>query len=157
MFDIRDFKQDKQKAEEGIIRKFGDDAHIRVARADNPKYQKKMRGSLEQYRNFRRGKIPAGVIDDAVCAAVAETILLEMKGFRDGAGDITGTAGAVIEDTYENRLKVLKHEDYVEFRDLVANMSQDFDQYRVAVEEEEEGNSASSSSGLGVGEVTQAS
>lgn len=140
---LTEFKQDEKKAKEGVVRKFGD-AYIRVARANNPKYEKEIRKSLEQYKNHRRGKIPPEAIEDAVTNAVAKTVLLEMHGFTDDAGDITGTKGAVIEDNYENKVKVLRHPDYGEFRELVASISQDFNQFRVEDEEEEEGNSASS-------------
>lgn len=135
-----DFKQDSKKAIEGVVRKFGEDAHIRVARADNEKYQAFLRKSLEPYKGFRKGKIPDKVVEDAIIASVANHLLVEMVGFIDGGGDIVGTKNAVIEDTVENRIKVLSHPDYKDFRELVATMSQDFNQFKVETEEAEAGN-----------------
>ena len=148
---LTEFRQDSKKANEGVVREFGDGAYIRVARANNPEYDKEMRKLMTPYKNFRRGKISPEIIDEVVSKAIAKTILLEMVGFTDDAGDITGIKGSVIENTYDNRLRILQHPDYTEFRELVASISQDFNEFRVETEQEEAGNSENSSAGAGAG------
>lgn len=151
---IGEFKVDTQKQEEGVVREFDaipGKCYIRVAREGNTKYQKKLRKLLEPYKNTRRHKIPEDAMDDATKQAMAEHILLEMVGFEDDTGDITGKKGSIIEDTFENRLKVLKDKNYGEFINMVSAISLDFEQFKIDQIEEDEGNSDGSLSGTGPG------
>lgn len=156
---LSEFKVDTEKQEEGVVRNFDTEGkcYVRIAREGNSKYQKKLRKLLEPYKNTRRHKIPEEVMDGATKEAMAECILLEMVGFEDDTGDITGKKGSIIEDTFENRLKVLKHKDYGEFLNMVSTISLDFEQFKVEQVEEDEGKSAGSSSGTGPGVAKKAS
>ena len=157
--DIRSFKQDPAKVAEGVVRKFDAEGkvYIRVARQNNPKFEKAMRTALEPYKNHRKSKIPDKIIEECTKRAMAQTILIEMVGFTDGGGDITGTKGAKIEDTEENRYKVLMHKDYGEFVELVSTISLDFDTYRAEMDEEQEGKSERPSDGSGPGAAKKSS
>ena len=156
---LSDFKVDVTKQNDGVVKNFDADGkvYIRVAREGNERYQKKLRKLLEPYKKTRRSKVPAEAIDKFTKQAMAEFILLEMVGFTDDKGDITGKPGSVIEDTYENRLKVLEHEDYVEFINMISTISLDFDQFKVDQAEEDEEKSAGSLSGNGPGAEKKAS
>lgn len=153
------FKEDTQKVNEGV-KQFMDETQtcwIVVARQNNPKFESELRRLLKAYKGMRRGKIPEDIIDNCTKQAMAKHILLEMVGFEDADGDITGNKGGVIEDTYENRLKVLKDKRYSEFVDLVSGISLDNELYRSETEEEDLGNSESSSPGPGPGDESVSS
>lgn len=150
---ISGFKVDQDKAENGIVRKFDVDGkcYVRVARANNSQFESELRRQIEPYKNFRRSKVPTKIIDECTKKAMAKAILVEMVGFTDDKGDITGTPGAAIENTEENRFKVLSHKDYGDFLELVSSISGDFDSYKTESDEEDEGNFVPSSAGPGPG------
>lgn len=156
---LSEYRTDETKIQEGVIRVFDTDGkvYIRVARHNNPKYQAGIRRRLDQYKNFRKSAIPDEVIDKETRKEMAKSILLEMVGFEDDFGDITGTKGAKIPDTLENREKVLLNKNYDAFLDMVSNVSMDFDAFKVESEEEDVGNSKGGSSGSGAGEKKKAS
>jgi hypothetical protein len=139
---LTEFKQDQKKATEGVLKYFDAEkkCYVRVARMNNPAFEAAMRRLTQPYKSFRKSKIPDRVADEIAKQAMAETILLEMVGFEDAAGDITGKAGSVIEDTYENRLAVLSHKDYSDFLEMISQISFDFDSYKAQEEAEELGN-----------------
>ena len=156
---LTDFKQDKSLATEGVVKNFDPDGkcYIRVARMNNPNFEAAMRRLSAPYKTFRKSKVPDAVSDDIAKKAMAEAILLEMVGFEDAAGDITGTKGAIIEDTYENRFKVLSHKDYGDFLEMIATISMDFESFKVQEQETDLGNSQSSSGGSGLGDEKKSS
>ena len=139
---LSQFKQDETKANEGVVRNFDTEGkcYIRVARANNPKFEKEIRTLSEPYKSFRKSKIPEKVMEEITKKAMAKCILLEMVGFEDGEGDIVGEKGAVIEDTFENRYKVLMHPAYKEFLEMISEISFDFNAFKVESEAEDEGN-----------------
>lgn len=153
---IGSFKQNEQKANEGVVHHMDDTGkcYIRVARFGNPLFEAEIRKLYAPYKSYRKSKMSEEIQERLTNQGIAKAILLEMVGFEDDAGDITGTKGAVIEDTYENRLKVLSNKNYSEFKDLVSAISLDFEQYKSQQEAEDEGKSESSSSGSGPGAVT---
>lgn len=150
---LSEYRVDEAKVQEGVVKVFDTDGkvYIRVARHNNPKYQADLRRRLEPYKNFRKNSIPDDVIDRETRKSVARTILLEMVGFQDDYGDITGAKGSVIPDTLENREKVLLNKNYDAFLDMISTVSMDFDSFKVQSEEEDVGNSESGSNGNGDG------
>lgn len=156
---LSEYRTDETKISEGVVKKFDADGkvYIRVARHNNPKFQAGMRRRLDQYKSFRKNAIPDDVIDRETRKELARSVLLEMVGFEDDFGDITGTKGAVIPDTVENREKVLLNKSYDSFLDMVSNVSMDFDSFKVEAEQEDEGNSSSGSSGSGDGDEKKSS
>jgi hypothetical protein len=143
------FKQDATKITEGIVKKFDAEGkvYIRVGRHNNPKFEADLRKLMEPFKTFRKSRIPEDVVDKNTKIAFSRHILLEMVGFEDDLGDITGVKGSIIPDTEENRLKVLNHKDYQEFIDMVTNLSLDAEAFRVQVEESDMGKSETGPSG----------
>jgi hypothetical protein len=150
---LSSFRQDTQASKEGVVRYFDDEkkVYVRVARLGNAKFESEMRLLLQPYKTFRKSRVPDEVVERLTKEAMARTILLEMVGFEDDAGDITGTVGAPIEDTFENRFKVLSSKNYEEFLEMISGISADWDNFRGEMEAEAEGNSESSASGSGHG------
>lgn len=139
---LSNFKTDATKANEGVVKEFGTtpgECYIRVARHNNPQFESKLRKLLEPYRTYRKSKVQDDVVEECTKRAMSEFILLNMVGFEDDTGDIVGTKGAVIEDTAENRYKVLSHPDYSDFLELVSSISSDSETFRVEQQAEELG------------------
>lgn len=151
---LSDFRVDPEKVKEGVVRKFDVEGkcYVRVARMNNPKFEAEMRRLSEPYKTWRKSKVPEDVQNEIAKKAMAKFILLEMVGFEDDFGEITGTKGAVIEDTFENRLKVLMNKNYDTFLEMVSTISLDFDSFKSQTEDEELGNSPSPSDGSGHGD-----
>lgn len=156
---LTEFKQDAKKAAEGVVKYFDTDkkCYVRVARMNNPQFEAAMRRLTAPYKSFRKSKIPDNISDEIAKKAMAEAILLEMVGFEDAAGDITGTAGAIIEDTQENRFKVLSHKDYGDFLEMVSTIAFDFESFKAEEEKEQVGNSQASFDGFGPGDEKKSS
>lgn len=156
---LSDFRADENKVKDGIVKQFDTEGkcYIRVARHNNSKFQAALRQKLEPFKTFRRGKLADDVINKATHEAMAKCVLLEMVGFEDDFGDITGTKGSTIPDTYENRLKVLSSKNYEEFLDLVSSISMDFEMFKVNEEADDLGNSKTGSAGNGPGAEKKAS
>lgn len=151
---LGDFRVDPEKVKEGVVRKFDAEGtcYIRVARMNNPKFEAEMRRLSEPYKTFRRSKVPEDVSNDIAKRAMAKYILLEMVGFEDDFGEITGKKGALIEDTFENRYKVLSSKHYDSFLEMVSTISLDFEAFKSETEAEDEGNSETTSDGSGRGD-----
>lgn len=153
---LSSWKENTAAAKEGVVRNFDPDGkcYIRVARANNERFEKELRRLMAPYKGFRRSNVPDKTLDEMACRAMAKCILLEMVGFEDDHGDIAGTKGAVIEDTEENRFKVLIHPAYKDFRELVSNIASDHANYLLESEEADLGKSLPTSAGGGRGEST---
>lgn len=136
--DIETFGLDAEKEVKGVWKKLSQDSEVLVARANNPAFRKRFRELSEPYDTAIRNK----VLDEEtskhlMLQATADTIFLGFKGIKEG--------GVALEDTVENRYKLLK--DHSRFRDFIAMIAADEENYASQHEEEAVKNSSDDSSG----------
>lgn len=122
--DLSIFGTDKEREESGVRHEIGD-GYIMVARFGNKPYQKKVRDLTRPHQAiFNAGGPEADeLFEKATTQAMAEHILVGWGNIKDGSNDIPYTS--------ENSYKMLMK--YPDFRELVANLSQQAQNYRSAV------------------------
>lgn len=132
--DINKLSLDPTKEIEGVWKPLGD-ARIKVARQMNPKFRERVRALAEatgsQKARALIGPGDAGEVDPEMIEIIADTVLISWEGFKDGKEDYPPTR--------ENKIALLTSKST--FREIVAEYSNDYDNYRQQVEAAEEGNS----------------
>ena len=82
MADLKDlFGVDEEKATEGVWVPLGKGVEVKVARANNPKYQKLVTRLLRPHRRVirRGGEAADAVMEEILNRAMAQAILLDWK------------------------------------------------------------------------------
>lgn len=104
-------------AKEGVEVDLGDGLIVRVAKANNEKYQAYLKQVLKPYeRQVRNGSLDEKIFAKLYNEAVAETILLGWKGLEDDNG-------AEIPYTKEKAIEILTNPEYEEFKALVVDLA----------------------------------
>lgn len=123
-------------------------ARIKVARFSNPKYQAAIDHKLRPYRRqSRAGNIPSDVLETALIACIAESIILDWENIED--------EGKAVPFSVENAKAMLVK--YPDFRDFVSANAGDIALFRDEELEEGAENLRNFSAGKSSGEVTQES
>lgn len=130
---IRTFQTDKSLETEGVWQDVGDGGELLIARLGNKKYQDAVRKRMKPYKQaIKQDRLPDEVADKIVVTALADHILLDWRGIKDGPD------GPVVEYTRETAIAWLT--DMPDFRELVLALANDMESYRTADIEDDAGN-----------------
>jgi hypothetical protein len=124
-----DYGTDNKKEIEGVWFKeeFGGETECLIARIGNPEYQKVFnRISKPQRRALRKGTIQDEIAETILIRTMAKTILLDWKNMKEN--------GKVLKYSHDEAFRVLKK--YRDFRDIVSDLANEIEAYRVEDEEE---------------------
>ena len=139
-FDLqKEFATDEKSELEGIWEDVAEGAKVLVARVGNKEYTERFRrlGKGLQ-RQLDRGTMPEDKQAAILISIIAETILLDWSGLSD--------KGKPIEYSRETARTMLK--EYPDFRQLVWDIANDAENYRVKDREDDLGNSSAPSSSV---------
>ncbi len=121
--DLSDFKTDVTASEDGVWIDIDSDASVKVARANNKKFRKRLQQLTAPYKRLiEQDKISDDKLDELLVIALAECVLLDWRGLS--------VNGENIEYSRENAIKILSDPAYVDFRDYIVSLSQDADVFR---------------------------
>ncbi len=137
-FDLqKEFATDEKSELEGIWEDVGGGAKVLVARVGNKEYTERFRriGKGLQ-RQLDRGTLPEDKQAAILISIIADTILLDWKGFAD--------EGKLLPYSKEDAKTMLKK--YPDFRQFVWDIANDAENYRVKNREDDLGNSSAPSS-----------
>lgn len=135
--DFNRFATDTKAEVSGKWFKFGD-AELLIARTGNLRYREHLRTKLQMHgAELSRGVIDLQLNDEILCEVLAETILLDWKGFTENNKECRYSK----EKAKEVLLK------YKDFRDLVVEKAEAFENFSQTAREEDLGNSEPDSSG----------
>lgn len=136
--DLKHFKTDSASELEGVWVAIGETGKLKLARANNRNYRKRLQGLLKPHRvQFKTDTVPPNVLEDAVALATAETILLDWQ-------DITLDENPLVYSPEEAAKQLKASPDFLE---LVLELSGDMSLFREQSEQEAGNASAPSSSG----------
>lgn len=129
--DIRSFKTDATREKEGVWQSLGEGGEVLIARWNNPRCSRLFSKLIKPFRR----QIDAGTMDpkkseEILARVMAETILLDWRGFFDGNDPL--------EYSTETAFELLK--DVHDFRELIKSLSEDAEAYRERELEDAEGN-----------------
>jgi hypothetical protein len=129
--DIRSFATDANKEVDGVWHDIGDGARIKVARMFNPAHQQVLdRMRKPHAAQLRRGSLPDETARAITVASMAEAVLVDWDGIKDGDTEVPYSK--------DKALEYLKA--YKDFAELVASLAGDAAAYREQVDEDAEGN-----------------
>jgi len=119
------FGTDKVKEEEGIWVHLGDGAEILVARLNNKSYVAAIKRLTTPHKVAMRNKsLPEEVTFDITIKAMAEAVLLGWKGLQENGKNLIYSREAA-----ERLLK-----DYPDFREQIAGIAADMENFRAETE-----------------------
>ena len=131
-FDIKkEFLTDEKKEIEGVWESIGEGCNIKVARANNPNYNKWFtRLTKPVRRQLRNETLPEKKSEQILIKLMAKTILLDWEGMYEG--------GVELEYSEENAIRLLT--EYKDFRQQVDDLSKSIELFRAEEDEEAEKN-----------------
>lgn len=139
-------KTDAARETEGVWVEFGDGAEVLVARAGNSRHEALARKLRKPHEvRFRNGNLPPDLELALGIEAMAQTILLDWRGFEDDAGQ------PVPYSTEAARQKLAELRD---FREAVSLIASDMELYRTERMEEAADLGKGASDGILNGEQT---
>jgi hypothetical protein len=126
---ISSFAVDEKKTIEGVWHEIGDNASVLIARAGNDKYRKDLRAMMKPYKRRLEREDPGmdKIAEGLLNKCMARHILLDWQGVEDDDGN---------EIPYSTEQALDNFEKYPEFRDLISDLSNDTEAYKVQEEEE---------------------
>lgn len=134
----KEYGTSKELEKEGVWIEVGEDAKIRVCRANNKKYMKEIEKLSRPYKKqIRRGTISGEKFDSIVIEASAKFILVDWEGIKED--------GVTVDYTPEQSLRLLT--DFPDFREVVSEIAMDFNNFKEEETKESEGNLETTSSG----------
>ena len=121
---LSSFEQNSKLAEDGVWVDMGEGLGLLIARSGNPKYNKIVRSLSKPYKRLiSAGTLPDEKYEEMSTIAMAKAILLDWKGLEDAEGvAIEYSEGAV--------LKILNDPDYRDFKQLVADLSEEQETFK---------------------------
>jgi hypothetical protein len=138
------FGTSKALENEGVWHELGDGAAIKVARWNNRRFAELKRQLERKYRAQQKGGVlPEKVAEQVIIETIAHAILVDWRGLEINGQPLPAY-------TPEEAVRVLTDTETVnmgEFRDLVAGVSMDMNNFRLEREAEAAKNSPASSAG----------
>ena len=130
--DISKFQTNKSAEEEGIwVDVDGNGTRVKVARINNARYKKYFQKITKPYkRQIRNGTLAEELAEKLLVDALANTILLDWKGFTKGGEDFpysTDNARSFLQES-------------ADFRDFVSDAANEMENFRAEELEEARGN-----------------
>lgn len=151
--DLGKIKVNPKAIEDGVWIRLDDKTKVLIARGGNPNYLVKLEELNSKYKT-KMGRSPsrqlsaedrkAGLL--MVKEAMCGTILLGWEGMEENGKDIPYTP--------ENALRVMTDPKYIDFQELVGNLSQERENFRDEDVQEDMGKSETGSRGRKSGENT---
>jgi len=121
----KQFGTDKQKEEQGIWISLGEDAEVLVARLGNKQYIDAIKRLTTPHKVALRNKsLPEDLSFDITVKAMAEAVLLGWKGMQENGKNL-----AYSREAAERLLK-----DYPDFREQIAGIAADMENFRAETE-----------------------
>ena len=121
------FGTDPEKEKDGVWQPVGDGMEIKVAKLNNPTYNKRFEFLTKPYRRaLRKGTLSNDVAESLMIQCLAETILLDWKGLEE--------KGKVVKYSVENAIKLLT--DYPEFRGTINDIANELAIFQEIEDEE---------------------
>ncbi len=119
------FGTDKVKEEAGVWVSLGDGAEVLVARLTNKSYVAAIKRLTMPHRvALRNRSLPEDLNFDITIKAMAEAVLLDWKGFQENGKNL-----AYNREAAERLLK-----DYADFREQIAGIASDMDNFKSETE-----------------------
>ncbi|CTQ45771.1 hypothetical protein [Roseibium aggregatum] len=129
--DIGKFRTNKEAEIEGAWVDIGDGCKVKVARANNSEYTKKMQKlSKPHAAQARAGNLGEELATEILCEAMAETILLDWEGLKDG--------GKVVPYSTNAAFEILR--DVPDFRSFIFDLASEAAVFRNEINEDAKGN-----------------
>jgi hypothetical protein len=130
--DISKFQTNKSAEEDGVwVDVDGNGTRIKVARINNARYKKYFQKITKPYkRQIRNGTLSEDLAEKLLVDALANTILLDWKGFTKEGQDFPYSV--------DNARSFLA--ESADFRDLVSDAATEMETFRTAEIEEARGN-----------------
>ncbi|HWM89404.1 MAG TPA: hypothetical protein VN493_01410 [Thermoanaerobaculia bacterium] len=130
--DISKFQTNKSAEEEGIwVDVDGNGTKVKVARINNARYKKFFQKITKPYkRQIRNGTLAEELAEKLLVDALANTILLDWKGFTKGGEDFPYSV--------DNARSFLQ--ESADFRDFVSDAANEMENFRAEELEEARGN-----------------
>lgn len=138
--DLRKFKSDPTKEQDGTWVTLDETCSLLIARADNTKFKEAMRVALKPHKTaVRSGTISEEAADTIAATVMGQTILLGWKGLKLDGKEVTYSPAEAT--------RILKDKTLRDFRQLVISLSEDVTLFREQEMEEAVKNSESGSAG----------
>jgi hypothetical protein len=121
---------DTKKSIDGVWCPLYDGIELKIARINNPDYEKYREKLNEPFlRQIRASIIDKGVMADLTKQAVAKCVLIDWKNIEDEVGQ-------PIPYSYEKALEILRNPAYVQLADFVMAKACDYELYRQVAKSE---------------------
>jgi hypothetical protein len=132
------YKTDKKVETEGKWFDWGNGGRARIARIGNPLYKEMLREEMKEYDAWRRSgrTIPEDITNSILIRCMACTIVVDWEGFSGEGLDDLGLRfndDKTIPYSPENATILLT--EFKDFRDEIANLSTDMENFLVASNE----------------------
>lgn len=138
--DLKNFRTDLVKENEGVWIELGDGAAIKIARLNNPAFVAKFRDMPKhQAASLRRGTIDDDELDRIFVEALVDAVLLDWRGMDENGSPLTYSKVTAI--------RVLSDPTYKDFRDLIVDEARNVENFREEMLEDTAKNSSSISDG----------
>lgn len=132
------FKTDENLETAGVWQDLGDSIRVKVARFNNTNHKRVMEGLMKPYQHMlRRGNLSEEIAEKILVQGMARTILLDWEGLEED--------GKPIKYSMKNAERIMM--EFKDFRDLVHNISQSMEIYKIQEDAETEKNSKPTSTG----------
>lgn len=130
--DLKTFRTDNAKEQEGTWVDLGDGARLKIARMNNPRYREVQQRKLQRYKMAARSKVvPDDVWEGILNELIAETILVDWEGITMDCEPYPYSV-----DHAKQALTDLK-----DFREMVIGFADDIANFKAELDEAIEKNS----------------
>lgn len=142
------FATDPTKEIEGVwTDDLGAGLKLKIARLKNPNFRKLYQRLTKPYERQIRNRTMDDAVENTILAkCLAKTVLLGWENLK--------VAGCVLEYSEAEALKILSNPQLADFRDLVVDLANDAELFRIEHLEQAEKNSSNGSAGTSNGENT---
>jgi len=133
------FMTDENRETSGVWQDVGDGIRLKVARFNNTNHKRIMEGLMKPYQHqMRRGTLAEDVAEKLLVQGMAKAILIDWEGLEED--------GKPVKYSHKNAERLML--EVKDFRDLVHNISQTMDIYKMQEDAETEKNSEPTSTGV---------
>lgn len=131
MGDLKNYKTDAKKENEGVWQNLGDGVKVLVARWNNKNFNRVMEGLMKPHQYaLRNNNLPDDVAAEILSKVMARTVLLGWEGLEED--------GVPVVYSQKEALRVLT--DYKDFKAHVQSVAQSMEVYKSQEDEETEKN-----------------
>jgi hypothetical protein len=135
--DLNEYKTDENLELDGVWVDLGDTdkTQLLIARIGNPHFNRVLRAKMKPFRNLiQRDKLPVETQETMLTETMAETILLGWKNLKRDGKDVK----------YSQSVALKLMSELKDFRELVTEVANSMETFRIEEEEEDAKNSKAS-------------